>query len=87
MAGAVVSIGHDGKAEIHYGYVKPEDAPEKKPKVKSITNPEDGTVTEANGFTLSAALTESLTAQRIAALAEREVADTGWLPASLKRPA
>ena len=70
IAGAVVTIGHDGKAEIHYGYVKPEDAPKKKPKAKTVTNPEDGTVTtvEAEGFTLSAALTESLTAHRTAAL-------------------
>jgi ParB family chromosome partitioning protein len=70
IAGAVVSIGHDGKAEIHYGYVKPEDAPKKKPKEKTVTNPEDGTVTtvEEETFTMSAALTESLTAHRTAAL-------------------
>jgi ParB family chromosome partitioning protein len=71
MAGAVVTIGHDGKAEILYGLVKPEDAPKKKPKVKTVTNPEDGTVTsvEEAGFTMSAALTESLTGHRSAAIA------------------
>jgi ParB family chromosome partitioning protein len=70
IAGAVVSIGHDGKAEIHYGYVKPEDAPKKKPKEKTVTDPEDGTVTTVGeaAFTMSAALTESLTAHRTAAL-------------------
>jgi ParB family transcriptional regulator, chromosome partitioning protein len=70
IAGAVVAIGHDGKAEIHYGYVKPEDAPKKKPKVKTVTNSEDGTVTTVveEGVTMSAALTESLTAHRTAAL-------------------
>lgn len=70
IAGAVVTIGHDGKAEIHYGYVKPEDAPKKKPKTTTVTNPEDGTVTtvEEQGFTMSAALTESLTAHRTAAI-------------------
>jgi ParB family chromosome partitioning protein len=70
IAGAVVSIGHDGNAEINYGYVKPEDTPKKKPKGKTVTNPEDGTVTtvEEVAFTMSAALTESLTAHRTAAL-------------------
>jgi ParB family chromosome partitioning protein len=69
IAGAVVSIGHDGKAEINYGYVKPEDAPKKKPKEKTVTTGEDGTVTTVEeGFTLSAALTESLTAHRTAAI-------------------
>jgi ParB family chromosome partitioning protein len=70
MAGAVVAIGHDGKAEIHYGFVKPEDAPKKKPKVKTAATAEDGTVTETEeAATLSAALTESLTAHRSAAIA------------------
>lgn len=67
MAGAVVSIGPDGKAEIHYGYVKPEDAPKKKPKAKTAASGEDAAA-EAKGFALSAALTESLTEQRTAAI-------------------
>jgi ParB family chromosome partitioning protein len=69
IAGAVVAVGHDGKAEIHYGFVKPEDAPKKRPKAKAATA-EDGTVTETEeAASLSAALTESLTAQRSAAIA------------------
>jgi ParB family chromosome partitioning protein len=79
IAGAVVTIGHDGKADIHYGYVKPEDAPKKKPNVKTVTNPEDGTVTtvEEEGFTPSAALTESLTAHRTAAISAALTGNSG----------
>ncbi len=70
IAGAVVAIGHDGKAEIHYGYVKPEDAPKKKPKANSAATGEDGTATGAEEtFSLPAGLIESLTAQRSAAIA------------------
>jgi ParB family chromosome partitioning protein len=69
MAGAVVTIGHDGKAEIHYGFVKPEDAPKKKAKAKTAVTGADGTVTETEEpAALSAALTENLTAQRSVAI-------------------
>jgi ParB family transcriptional regulator, chromosome partitioning protein len=70
MAGAVVAVAHDGKAEIHYGFVKPEDAPKKKPKDKVAVTGADGTVTETEeAATLSAALIENLTAHRSAAIA------------------
>ena len=70
MAGAVVTIGHDGKAEIHYGFVKPEDAPKKKAEAKTTVTGADGTVTETeDAAVLSAALTENLTAHRSAAIA------------------
>jgi ParB family chromosome partitioning protein len=62
MAGAIVTIGGDGKADIHYGYVKPEDAPKKEPKAKSSDREGDAPAS------LSAALTESLTAHRSAAI-------------------
>jgi ParB family chromosome partitioning protein len=64
IAGAVVSIGYDGKTEILRGLVKPEDMPARKPK-KAITETGEGVQSPA----LSAALTEDLTAQRSAALA------------------
>lgn len=63
IAGVVVTLGHDGDASIHAGYVKPEDAPEKPAKRKTV--PEDG---RAGGDTLPASLIESLTAQRSAAI-------------------
>jgi len=70
VAGAVVTIGHDGEPEIHCGYVKPEDAPKKKQKQKTDATGEDGTAAEAGEEeTLSAALIESLTAHRSAAIA------------------
>jgi ParB family chromosome partitioning protein len=70
IAGAVTVTGHDGKAEIHRGYIKPEDAPKKEPKARTVTaTAGDGTVsTVAEGLTLSAALTESLTAHPSAAI-------------------
>jgi ParB family transcriptional regulator, chromosome partitioning protein len=72
VAGAVVTIGGDGKADIHYGYVKPEDAPKKPAKTKTVMQTdEDGTVTEievAETSALSASLTESLTAHQSAAI-------------------
>jgi ParB family chromosome partitioning protein len=63
IAGAVVTLGHDGEASIHFGYVKPEDRPEKPAKPKAAS--EDG---RAGGETLSASLIESLTAHRSAAI-------------------
>jgi ParB family chromosome partitioning protein len=60
IAGAIVTIGRDGEAEIARGLVRPEDAPQRAPKPKA-TNP-DGTPA------LSASLTQSLTEQRTAAV-------------------
>jgi ParB family chromosome partitioning protein len=74
MAGVIVTIGADGKADIHYGFVKPEDDPKKaaKGKTKIVTGTgEDGTVTEievAEARALPATLTESLTAHKSAAI-------------------
>ncbi|HLJ45466.1 MAG TPA: ParB/RepB/Spo0J family partition protein [Bryobacteraceae bacterium] len=67
IAGAVVTLGRDGKAAIHCGYVKPEDAPPKPRKGKTVTLP-DGTVIEAARDPHSAALIENLTTQRSAAI-------------------
>lgn len=63
VAGVVVSIGGDGKADIHYGYVKPEDAPPKAKRAK----PSDSDGDDA-APAVSAVLTERLTAQRSAAI-------------------
>jgi len=68
MAGAVLTIGHDGKAQIERGLVRPEDMPEKATPAKASGTGE--TETEADQTpSLSAALIESLTAHRSAALA------------------
>ena len=74
IAGAIIATDYHGKAEIHRGYVKPEDAPPKTARTKAVrqTNA-DGTVTEVEvevekALTLSASLTESLTAHRSAAI-------------------
>ena len=49
IAGAVISIGHDGKAAIERGLVRPEDAPKKSAKPKSSGDPESAGETES-GF-------------------------------------
>jgi ParB family chromosome partitioning protein len=67
IAGAVVTLGHDAKVVIHCGFVRPEDAPPKPRNGKTVTLP-DGTVVEATRDAHSAALIESLTAQRSAAI-------------------
>ena len=70
IAGAVVTIGGDGKADIHYGYVKPEDAPKKERKPVSGSGDDDAAAaTEGEAPALSAALTEGLTGHRTAATA------------------
>ncbi len=68
MAGAVVSIGRDGKACIERGFVRPEDMP-KTPKAKPATGSGEQENAAAQAPGLSAALLESLTAQKSAALA------------------
>lgn len=65
-AGSVVTISHDGKAEIHYGLVDPEDMPKAKGK-KAKAEAVSGTEEEATP-TLPAALIEILTAHKSAAL-------------------
>jgi ParB family chromosome partitioning protein len=57
IAGAVVTIGSDGKLEVVRGLVKPEDEPERDSSAKSEARP---------GF--SAALVESLTEHKSAAI-------------------
>ncbi len=71
IAGAVVSIDYDGKVKVERGYVKPEDMPKQARKAKNAnaTDAPDATDTEQPSTGLSAALVESLTAQRSAALA------------------
>lgn len=64
IAGAVVTIGHNGKAQIERGLVRPEDMPKKAKKAKSEAAPEGSDDSPA----LSAALVESLTAHKSAAL-------------------
>jgi ParB family transcriptional regulator, chromosome partitioning protein len=71
IAGAVVSIDHAGKVKIERGYVKPEDMPKqpKKTKPAGVSGATDTEAVEAETSGLSAALVESLTAHRSAALA------------------
>ena len=77
MAGAVLTIGHDGKAQIERGLVRPEEWAARNgssgPSEKSKPAKTSGTgETETEGDqapALSAALIESLTAHRSAALA------------------
>jgi len=63
IAGAVVTVGHDGEVSIHAGYVKPEDAPEG--EAGQASKPEGR---KGGDVPFSAALVESLTAHRSAAL-------------------
>ena len=65
IAGAVVTLGSDGKAETHAGLIKPEDAPD-----ETDADAEGDTVpTDRKGKSpLPASLVENLTAQRSAAI-------------------
>jgi ParB family chromosome partitioning protein len=69
IAGAVVTIGHDGKPEIMRGLVRPEDMPKEVKKGKSKAATASGEAGAEAGPSLSAALVESLTAHKSAALA------------------
>ncbi len=71
IAGTVVSLDHAGKVKIERGFVKPEDMPKqsKKAKVSGVPGDADTAAVEAETPGLSAALVESLTAHRSAALA------------------
>jgi ParB family chromosome partitioning protein len=72
IAGAVVRIDYYGKTGIDRGYVLPADRPKKAAQAQTVTTAnDDGTVTETaieDAFTLSAALIESLTLHRTAAI-------------------
>lgn len=63
MAGTVVTIGDNGKAEIMRGFVRPGDMPKKNGKAKPASSE------ETQLPALSSALVESLTAHKSAALA------------------
>jgi ParB family chromosome partitioning protein len=71
IAGAVVFIGHDGKVRVEYGFVKPEDMPKqaKKAQNANVSGTSGDSTVEEQPAGLSAALVESLTAHRSAALA------------------
>ena len=66
IAGAVVTIGDDGKTEIVRGLVRPEDMPKQKAKSKAKTSTE-GDADDA-GSEFAAGLIEDLTAQKSAAI-------------------
>jgi ParB family chromosome partitioning protein len=67
VAGAVVTIGSDGKSEILRGLVRPEDMPKRPPKQADTAGTEESGKPPTPA--LSAALAEDLTAQKSAALA------------------
>ena len=61
IAGAVLTLGPNGEADIRHGYVRPEDAPRDAAKPKTRR-------TKGGKGALPASLIESLTAQRSAAI-------------------
>ena len=61
---AIVSVGRDGEAEIHHGFIKPEDMPAEKGKKKDAAKGKSAD--KGNG--ISASLIEDLSIQRTAAL-------------------
>jgi ParB family chromosome partitioning protein len=63
----VVTIGHHGKAVIERGLIRPEDLPKRAPKSKPH-HATDADTGETADSPLSAALTESLSAEKSAAL-------------------
>jgi ParB family chromosome partitioning protein len=64
-----LSIGYDGKAQIHRGYVSPEDLPKNAGRGKASGTSEDGTEVSGKGSPmLSASLIESLTSHRTVAI-------------------
>lgn len=68
IGGAVVSIGYDGKTSIERGLIRPEDAPKKTAKGKSSNPDAAGLAGDDQSPAFSAALIESLTAHKSAAL-------------------
>lgn len=69
IAGAVVTIGNNGKAEIIRGLVRPEDMPKEAKKGKATAANATGKDDEAQAAGISAALVESLTAHKSTAIA------------------
>lgn len=69
IAGAVVTIGHDGKADVERGLIRSEDMPKRDAKAKARPDAGDAASDGDQPPSFSAALTESLTAERSAALA------------------
>jgi ParB family chromosome partitioning protein len=67
IAGVVVTLGRDGKADLHYGLVRPEDAPRKSSR-RELSEPDKASHGEGAPSSLPASLIESLTAHRSAAL-------------------
>lgn len=64
MAGAVVTLGHGGKADIHRGLVRPEDAKKRSASSGQTQNAEGAPISPG----LPAKLVETLSAHRSAAL-------------------
>jgi len=65
----VVSIGHEGKASIHRGLIRRDDIPKRAAKAKARRDTGDAASEDDQSPPFSAALTESLSAERSAALA------------------
>lgn len=69
IAGAVVCVGYDGKPDIRRGFVNPEDQPQKPATAKSpVAGTNDDGTEAGEGSALPAALVESLTLHRTAAI-------------------
>ena len=70
IAGAIVTLGSDGKAEIRYGFIKPEDSPEASAAAADAADDDDDGIDDAMAGRppLPASLVEDLTAHRSAAL-------------------
>jgi len=67
IAGAVVALGPDGEADVHYGYIKPEDVSHASPDAPDEEERGQG-ASFSERPALSASLIESLTSHRSAAL-------------------
>lgn len=68
IAGAVVTIGDDGKTEIVRGLVRPEDMPKQKGKSKGKASDTNGADEDDGRGEFAAGLIEDLTAQKSAAI-------------------
>lgn len=69
ISGAVVKLGHDGRVDVERGLARDEDVPKRvKPKRPVTSASGDPATGEDESLSLSASLTESLTAQKSAAI-------------------
>lgn len=68
IAGAVVTIGENGKAQVVRGLVRPEDMPKQNGKSKAQTPTGNGTDKDAGRGEFTAGLIEELTAHKSAAI-------------------